>query len=134
MLGGTSTFMNDLTGTPIPKGMAPLDLSSGRFLNETAIRDHALRCSARFKCNRFTRVGQDFLDEVSADVEAMVRELRNKYPTRIFEPLEPDENTSCVCGSLRDKLAAEVNRAICRLIQLKVQSQPSCGKTLGRTR
>jgi hypothetical protein len=31
-------------------------------------------------------------------------------------------------------VGVELNRAICRLIQLKVQSQPSCGKTLGRTR
>ena len=112
----------------------PLDLSTGRFLNETAIRDHALRCSAKFKGGRFTRVGQDFLDEVSADVEAWLRELRNRYPTRVFEPLEPDENTSCVTGALCDKVGVELNRAICRLIQLKAQSQPSCGKTLGRTR
>ena len=126
--------MNDITGVPVPKGMAPLDLSSGRFLNETAIRDHALRCSARFKCNRFTRVGQDFLDEVSADVEALVRELRNKFPTRIFEPLEPTEEKGCVTGALSDRVMIELNRAICRLIQNKVASQPSCGKTLGRTR
>lgn len=111
-----------------------IDLASGRFLNESAIRNHALRCSAKFKCNRFTRVGQDFLDEVSADVEAWLRELRNKYPTRIFEPLEPDEKTSCVTGALCDKIGVELNYAICRLIQLKVQSQPSCGKTLSRTR
>ena len=112
----------------------PLDLSSGRFLNESAIRDHALHCSTKFKCNRFTRVGQDFLDEVSADVEALVRDLRSKYPTRVFEPLEPDEKTGCVTGALSDRVSVELNRAICRLIQLKVQSQPSCGKTLGRTR
>ena len=112
----------------------PIDLFSGRFLNESAIRNHALRCSAKFKCNRFTRVGQDFLDEVTADVEAWLRELRNKYPTRVFEPLEPDENTSCVTGALCDMVGVELNRTICRLIQLKVQNQPSCGHTLGRTR
>ena len=112
----------------------PIDLASGRFLNETAIREHALRCSAKYKGGRFTRVGQDFLDEVSADVEAMIRELRNRYPTRIFEPLEPDENRSCVVGALSDRLSLEMNRAICRLIQNKVCGHPSCGKTLGRTR
>jgi len=111
-----------------------IDLASGRFLNESAIREHALRCSDRFKGNRFTRVGQDFLDEVQADVEALIRELRNKQKTRVFEPLEPDENTSCVTGALCDKLGTELNRFICRLIQNKVQIQPSCGKTLGRTR
>lgn len=112
---------------------APVDFSTMRFLNESAIRDHALRCSARFRANRFTRVGQDFLDEVSADVERLVRELRGRFPT-FHEALEPDENTSCVTGLLSDKVAKELNRAICRMIQNKTQKQPSCGKTLGRTR
>jgi hypothetical protein len=111
-----------------------IDLASGRFLNESAIRSHALRCSERFKGNRFTRVGQDFLDEVSADVEMLVRNIRNQSPTQMFDPLEPDENTSCVCGALRDKVAVELNRLVCRIVQNKVQRQPSCGKTLGRTR
>ena len=112
----------------------PIDLFSGRFLNESAIRNHALRCSAKFKCNRFTRVGQDFLDEVTADVEAWLRELRNKYPNRTFETLEPDEKSGCITGALCDILGVELNRAVCRMIQNKVCGQPSCGKTLGRTR
>jgi len=124
----------DITGILIPPGMEPLDLSTGRFLNESAIREHALRCSARFKGNRFTRVGQDFLDEVSADVEALVRNVRNQSATGIYEPLEPFENTSCVTGALSAKVMGELNRLICRMIQNKVQRQPSCGKTLGRTR
>jgi hypothetical protein len=119
---------------PVRKTAEPLDLSSGRYLNESAIRDHALRCSARFKCNRFTRVGQDFMDEVSADVEALVRNLRNQCPTTLHEALEPDENTGCVTGLLSAKVTAELNRLICRMIQNKVWKQPSCGKTLGRTR
>ena len=112
----------------------PIDLSSGRNLNETALRHHALRCSAKFKCGKFTRVGQDFLDEVAADVEALLRQLRNSHPCRVFESLEPDEDTSCVTGLLRDKVGIELNRLICRLIQNKVQNHPSCGVTLGRTR
>jgi hypothetical protein len=112
----------------------PIDLSSGRFLNESAMRSHALRCSARFKGNRFTRVGQDFLDEVSADVEMLIRNIRNHSPTAVFPPLEPDEKTSCITGALCDKVATELNRLICRMIQQKTQRQPSCGKTLRATR
>ena len=115
--------------------METIDLSSGRFLNESDIRAHALRCSQVCKCGRFTRVGQDFIDEVSADVEALVRNVRNQHPTgTVWPTLEPDEDCGCVCGSLRDKVATELNRLICRLIQLKVCRQPSVGKTLGRTR
>lgn len=110
----------------------PLDLSSGRFLNEQAVRNHALACSKAYRAGRFTRVGEEFLDEVKADAEALVRELRKKYPT-LHGAIEPGEN-KVVTGLLLDKVEAELNRAICRIIQNKVQKQPSCGVTLGRTR
>lgn len=112
----------------------PLDLSSGRFLNESALRAHALKCSEKFKGGRFTRVGQDFLDEVSADVEALIRSLRSQHQPRVFEALEPETELSCVTGALSVKVMTELNRLICRMIQNKVERQPSCGKTLGRTR
>ena len=109
-----------------------IDLASGRYLNESAIRSHALKCSETYRAGKFTRVGQDFLDEVSADVEALIREIRNKYQNQVH-PVLPLENT-CVTGNLCDRLAAEMNNAIGRLIQAKVQRQPSVGKTLSRTR
>ena len=111
-----------------------IDLASGRFLNESAIRQHALECSRQFRAGKFTRVGQDFLDEVQADVEALVRDLRSKYPPPLHEPLEPGENICCVTGALLDKVKTELNRAVCRLIQAKVQRQPTVGVTLSRTR
>lgn len=113
--------------------MEPMDISTLRYLNESAVWEHAFRCSKTYRAGRFTRKGQDFMDEVKADVEKMIRELRGKFPT-FHEALPADENTSCVTGLLSAKLAAEFNNAICRLIQNKVQRQPSCGKTLGRTR
>jgi len=117
---------------PEPQGELG-DISSARFLNGSAIRDHALRCSARFKGNRFTRVGQDFIDEIKVDVESFIRkEIRSKWPTRLYEPLEPDVTTTT--GLLGEKLLVELNRAICRLIQSKVCSHPTVGKTLSRTR
>ena len=110
-----------------------VDISSGRYLNETALRNHALKCSEKYRAGKFTRVGQDFLDEVKADVEQLLRNVRNQATT--FHPaLEPDENTSCVTGLFADKVMAELNRLICRMIQNKVQRQPTVGKTLSRTR
>ena len=73
------------------------------------------------------------MDEVKADVEKMIRELRGKFPT-FHEALEPVKETGCLSGLLCDKLATEFNRAVCRLIQNKIQRHPSCGKTLTRTR
>lgn len=109
-----------------------LDLASGRYLNETAVRTHALACSKTYRAGKFTRVGQDFMDEVKADTEALVREIRNKYAT-LHPVLDLGEN-QVVTGALLDKIGAELGNAIGRLIQNKVQRQPTCGVTLGRTR
>jgi hypothetical protein len=110
-----------------------IELANLRLLNETAIRVHALRCSVKYRAGKFRRVGEDFVDEVKVDVDCFLRELRNKYPT-LHEALEPDENTCFTTGVLCDKLQHEVNRAIGRIIQSKVQRQPTTGVTLGRTR
>jgi hypothetical protein len=117
---------------PPPKFDDPLDLTSLRFLNESALREHALACSDKFRAGLFTRVGQDFVDEVKADVEKLVRELRGKCPT-FHDPLNP-QRADFVTGLLADKILFEWNAMIGRLIQNKVQRQPSCGKTLRRTR
>lgn len=109
-----------------------IDISSGRFLNESALRSHALRCSARFRANKFTRVGEDFINEVKADVEAVLRELREKAKPQLHEPLEPQE--TFVTGLLQDRATEILNSLVGRIVQNKVQRQPSCGKTLGRTR
>lgn len=118
-----------------------LDLASGRYLNESSIRSHALRCSKQFRAGKFTRVGQDFLDEVKTDVEVLIRNIRNQCPVSLHEPLEPQElpeghglYCDCTTGALMDKVHTELNRLVCRIIQNKVQRQPTVGCTLGRTR
>lgn len=110
---------------------APVDLASCRYLNESAIRAHALKCSSAYRAGKFTRVGGDFIDEVKADVEAFLRALRITHPT--LHPALPVENT-LVTGALCDRMMPIINEAIGRIIQNKVQRQPTTGKTLGRTR
>jgi len=129
---------------PEPQPHEEIDLATLRFLNESAIREHALACSKQFRAGKFKQVGSDFIDEVKADVEQFIRELRNKYPT-LHLPLElgsrPEHPNGHLAisprfssGALIDKVALELNRAIGRIIQNKVQRQPSTGMTLGRTR
>jgi hypothetical protein len=100
-------------------------------LNGTAIKAHALLCSKTYRACKFTRVGQDFIDEVFTDVECILRELRNKYST--LHPALPAES-GFVKGATLDKLQVELDGVIARMIQNKVQKQPTCGVTLGRTR
>lgn len=111
-------------------------MSETREINESAIKDYALECSKRFRAGKFTRVGTDFMDEVKADVEAFVRSLRSKYVTPIHAPLYLTED-NCprfATGNLMEKLEKEVNETIARIVQSKVQVQPTRGVTLDRTR
>jgi hypothetical protein len=112
------------------------DAFSTRDVNESAIKEYALKCSAKFRAGKFKRVGSEFMDEVKADVEAVVRSLRTKYTPPIHAPLYIAEGQcpSFATGNLMAKFEAEVNEAIARIIQSKVQVQPSCGQTLSRTR
>lgn len=110
----------------------PLDLASGRYLNESAIRSHALKCSQTYRAGRFTRVGEGFMNEVKADVESWIRAQRLTHPT--LHPALPTEENTFTTGALFDRMASIVNDVIARIIQNKVQRQPSCGKTLSRTR
>jgi hypothetical protein len=109
-----------------------IDIASGRYLNESAIKDHALACSKKFRAGKFTRCGVDFIDEIKADVEAVIRELRNKHLVKLHDPLETE--LVFTTGALCDKIQPELNAMVSRIIQNKVQVQPSCGRTLGRTR
>lgn len=101
-------------------------------LNISAVKKHALACSIAIRNGRFTRVGQDILDEIEGDVEALVREVRGKYPVLIYS--EVALNETFVTGALMEKIKTELNAAIGRLIQNKVGKQPSVGVTIGRTR
>jgi hypothetical protein len=118
----------------IPYVAGETELANLRIANESAIRTHALRCSAKFRAGKFKRVGQDFVDEVLTDIQCMLRAMRVQSKTTMHDQLEPDENTCFITGVLRAKLDIEMNRIIARIIQNKVQRQPSVGQTLGATR
>lgn len=100
-------------------------------LNISAVKKHALACSVARKNGRFTRVGQDFIDEIEADVESLVRKtLANGF---ITESSVKTEDTF-VTGALGDRLKEVLNAAVAQIIENKVARQPSVGCTLGRTR
>ena len=109
-----------------------IDLASGRYLNESAIREYALQCSKECRAGKFTRVGSEFIDEVKADVEAVVRSMRALHSTLD----KPAVATTAVflTGALLDKVSIELNNVTARIIQRKVERQPSRGQTLSRTR
>lgn len=99
-------------------------------LNISALKKHALACSVARKNGRFTRVGQDFIDEVEADVEAVVRKVLFGYTAEISVKTED----TFVTGALAERLKEVLNTAVAQIIENKVARQPSVGCTLGRTR
>lgn len=116
--------------------MSDAPLKAERPLNISEIKRYALDCSVKNRAGVFERVGEEFLIEVAADVEDWVRKLRGDRPTLhpvVFEANEED-CPQFVTGELLDKVKAELNGMIARMIQNKVQRHPSCGKTLKRTR
>jgi hypothetical protein len=103
-----------------------------RILNESAIKEHALACSKTFKGGKFTRVGSDFIEEVEADVEAFVRRLQLQNESKVHPPLAT--NLTFRTGALMVRVSDEFDAMIARMIQNKVQAQPTVGCTLSRTR
>lgn len=100
-------------------------------LIQSSLKKHALACSVAHKRGRFTRVGSDFLEEVEADVEAIVRELNAKVPLTL-DAVATEE--VFVTGAMVEKLKTAMNGVVARVIQNKIARQPSVGCTAGRTR
>ena len=110
------------------------EVATGRHYNESAIHAHAIACSDAIKGGKFTRVSEEFIIEVKADVDAFLRKLSNaEWPVQIHDPV-PCEQPTFITGALTQHFQDALNIAIARLIQRKVEKQPSCGKTLSRTR
>jgi len=100
-------------------------------INIAAVKRHALNCSNLFRSGKFHRVGEDFLTEIEAGAEAMVRGIGSAQKTTLHDPAATEEDF--LTPELREAILREANALIGRLIQNTVQKQPSVGKTLGRT-
>jgi len=103
-------------------------------MNKAAVKEHALRCSETCKGGRFTRVGSDFFAELEADFEAIIRKLDCQCVVNWPIQVELPEGKQLLDLSDRTKLHDVFTRLLTRLIQAKVERQPSCGCTLGRTK
>lgn len=99
-----------------------------RPLNLSHVKQHCLRCS-KTTGRRFERVSSSFLEEITAEVEMVIRSFRQKYKPPVHEVVDHGTD-QYVTGELMDHLKEEINNMIARLIQSKVQQHPSKGRTL----
>lgn len=109
-------------------------MSGIRLFNRSAVKEHALKCSVAKRAGKFTRVGEEFFEELAGDVEALIREALVKAFIEPSDFVQPADGARFVTGDLLDRLGEAVNAALPRMIQRKVMRQPSVGVTLGRTR
>ncbi len=100
-----------------------------RYLNESAIKAHALKCSTQLG-KRFERVGSDFIEAVQADAERLIKVICGQYQPSIHELVLPEADQRFVTGAFVRKAEDILNAAVPRIIQARVQRHPSVGKTL----
>lgn len=101
-----------------------------RYLNESAIKEHALKCSQKLRAGLFHRVGQDFIEAVQADTERLIKDIISKYQPPIHDVVLSEPDQRFVTGAFVRKAEEILNAAVPRIIQSRVQHHPSMGKTL----
>lgn len=104
-------------------------VASMRYLNVSAIKTHALKCSQELRAGKFERVGQSFVNDVQAEAERLVREINSKFQPPVH-PVVDSGGFAFVTGAFMDRTQAILDAAVARIIQAKVQRHPSTGKTL----
>lgn len=102
---------------------------SVRYLNVSAIKAHALQCSKQNRGGKFTRVSEEFITDIQAEVEALVRRFNSLHQPALHAVVDPG-TVKFVTGELMEKTQEVFNQCIARMIQEKVQRHPSLGCTL----
>lgn len=98
-----------------------------RIINASAVKEHALFCSQTIRGGKFSRVSESFINEITLEVESLIRSIETRYPSKTHEDLHGEGFTT---GQLWDKLQPVLDRAIARLIQRRIEQHPSVGSTL----
>lgn len=96
-------------------------------INRSAVKSFALSISVRNKAGKFTRVSEEFLTAVEAEVESFIRKLN---PTVGIHGAPPQCDQLFVTKAAREKLAARLHDVTCATIFNKVMRHPSVGCTL----
>jgi hypothetical protein len=101
-----------------------------RYVNASAIHTHALKCSKQLRAGKFTRVSQSFVDDVQAEAERLIREIKSQYQPASQALVAVDEGSLFVTGAYMENAKEILNAVVARVVQAKVQRHPSVGKTL----
>jgi len=111
----------DISSTPIRLSL----------LNRSAVKAFALQVSKEKKGGKFTRVSEDFLTDVEASVDAVIRAIGNTSSPLMDGAVVPDHDISAfVTGRAQAKMKNALETVTATIIQRKVCRHPSIGVTL----
>lgn len=97
------------------------------IINRSAIKDYALKVSAERRAGKFSRVSEEFLCQVEADVESAIRQLASVPTCDIVTPADERE---FITGEALSRLREKLNERARSIIAAKVMRHPSLGVTL----
>lgn len=103
---------------------------SEKLTVESNIKKVALACSAQNRIGKFTRTSQEFVDDIEAEVDNLIRQIESKVREPLHKPAQGVEDLRLITGLALDKCRDRLEAAVRKIIQNKVQSTPSCGCTL----
>lgn len=96
-------------------------------INRSAVKAYALKVSAERRAGKFTRVSEDFLNAVEAEVESVIRSVA-PYTQEAF--VLPEDDREFITGATIDKTREKLNARARIIIQGKVLRHPTLGCTL----
>lgn len=99
-------------------------------INRSAVKAYALKVSKERRAGKFKRVGEDFLDQVAAQVEAVIRGVVTFQGPETEGPIAPDDDREFITGTALDKIRDRLNERTRAIVSGLVRRHPSIGCTL----
>jgi hypothetical protein len=103
---------------------------SDNYTVESNVKKYALACSSQNRAGKFTRVSQDFLTDIEAEVDNLCRQIESKVREPLHKPPQGVEELRLITGHAMDKCRDRLEAALRKVIQNKIQGTPSVGCTL----
>lgn len=95
-------------------------------INRSAVKSFALKVSKERRAGKFTRVSENFLIQVEAEVEAVIRRIQSCDSGTI-----PDEGKGVfITGEAASRMREKLNAEAASIVSRKVMRHPSIGVTL----
>jgi len=99
-------------------------------INRSAVKAYALVVSREKRARKFTRVSEDFLNLIEAEVETVIRSITLSFGPDVDGPVEPDDDREFITGAALEKIRDRLNERAKAIISGKVKRHPSKGCTL----